>query len=151
IALCRPRPLAIVGAILFAVIAFALSGAPRPALAAEIFVDTATDENTSNSSCSLREAIVAANTDAAYNGCSAGSGADTIKFSIGTGFQTIALSNALGALPAITTPVTIDGWWQGGSGYTGSPLIELNGTSLTATSIGGLTVDGTSANGVTIQ
>jgi hypothetical protein len=31
-------------------------------------------------------------------------------------------------LPAITNPVTIDGWSQGGSGYTGSPLIELDGS-----------------------
>jgi len=51
-----------------------------PAYAAGIVVNTATDEDTANANCSLREAIIAANTDAAYNGCSAGSGADTITF-----------------------------------------------------------------------
>src|SRR5262249_39813697 len=31
------------------------------------------------------------------------------------------------SLPVITAPVTIDGWSQGGAGYTGSPLLELDG------------------------
>ncbi|MBK7917870.1 MAG: hypothetical protein IPJ94_16750 [Chloroflexi bacterium] len=41
------------------------------------------------------------------------------------------------ALPTITDPVTIDGWSQGGAGYTGPPLIELNG-ALAGSSVKGL-------------
>jgi hypothetical protein len=33
------------------------------------------------------------------------------------------------ALPAITDPIIIDGWSQGGAGYTGPPLIDLDGAS----------------------
>jgi CSLREA domain-containing protein len=53
-----------------------------PAYAASILVNTAIDEDTNNASCSLREAIIAANTDAAYNGCSSGAGTDTITFAV---------------------------------------------------------------------
>jgi hypothetical protein len=76
---------------------------------------------------SLRQAILDAN---------ANPGADTITFAIGaTGSQqTIQPASAL---PIITDPVTIDGWSQGGAGYTGPPLIELNG-ALAGSSIKGL-------------
>src|ERR1041385_9203508 len=55
-----------------------LAAPPQATQAATITVNTATDENTSNATCSLREGIIAATTDAAYNGCAAGSGVDTI-------------------------------------------------------------------------
>ena len=91
-----------------------LAAPSQAALAATIVVNTATDENTSNVDCSLREAITAANTDAANNGCTTGSGADVIEFQItGSGVRTITPLLALGGLPAITTPVTIDGCSQG--------------------------------------
>ena len=48
--------------------------------------------------------------------------AATIAFAIGGGQQTI---NLLSPLPAITAPVTIDGTTQ--PGYSGAPLIELDG------------------------
>jgi hypothetical protein len=51
--------------------------------------------------CTLSDAITAANTDTASGGCSAGSGADTIIL------QTDVVLTA--ALPAITSPVTIEG------------------------------------------
>jgi len=59
-------------------------------------------------SCSLRAAIEEANSSA---------GADTINFAIpGTGVKTIAVgATGLGRLPAITSPVTIDGYTQPGS------------------------------------
>src|SRR5215204_7578533 len=59
-------------------------------------------------SCSLRAAIEEANSSP---------GADTINFAIpGTGVKTIYVnSTGLGALPAITSPVTIDGYTQTGS------------------------------------
>jgi CSLREA domain-containing protein/uncharacterized repeat protein (TIGR01451 family) len=45
-----------------------------------ITVTTIADTIASDDQCSLREAIVAANTDSVFNGCPAGSGADTITF-----------------------------------------------------------------------
>jgi hypothetical protein len=62
---------------------------------------------------SLRQAIMDSNS----NG-----GPNLIRFSIDSGLQTI---NLLSQLPTITTPVTIDGTSQPGSGNT--PRIELNG------------------------
>ena len=51
------------------------------ALAADITVNTLDDENNSDGDCSLREAIAAANSNAAVDGCTAGeSGEDTITF-----------------------------------------------------------------------
>jgi hypothetical protein len=80
---------------------------------------------------SLRQAILDAN---------ASPGADTITFAIGSpgSQQTIQPTSAL---PAITEAVVIDGWSQGGSGYTGPPLIELNG-ALAGSHISGLTITG---------
>jgi CSLREA domain-containing protein len=72
--------------------------------ASGIVVNTATDEDVDNSDCSLREAIIAANTDAAYRGCSAGSGADTITFA---GNYTITLAGS--QLPYIYSPVIVKG------------------------------------------
>ena len=47
--------------------------------AGSIAVNTTVDENTSNGSCSLREAIIAANNNAAYNGCIySGTGPDDV-------------------------------------------------------------------------
>jgi hypothetical protein len=63
---------------------------------------------------SLRKAITDAN---------ANPGADIITFSIGSGAQAIA---PLTPFPIITDPVTIDGTTQ--PGYSGSPIIELNGS-----------------------
>jgi len=64
----------------------ALLAAFLPALgaraAAPIVVTTTVDEYapaTGDTGCALREAVQAANTDTAFGGCSAGSGADTIK------------------------------------------------------------------------
>ena len=65
--------------------------------------------------CSLREALDDADSTP---------GLDTISFSIpGSGVHTIAPTSAL---PAIDQPVVIDATTQ--PGYSGTPLIELNGT-----------------------
>jgi len=79
-------------------------------------VDTAADEDLQNTSCSLREAIVAANTNASYNGCAAsGAGVDDmIVFNLDT--PTINIGGT--PLPAITERVTIDG---------GAGRVELHG------------------------
>jgi CSLREA domain-containing protein len=58
--------------------------ASSPALGAVITPNTFSDENGSGPGCSLREAILAANTDAVFGGCPAGGGADTIPLGAGT-------------------------------------------------------------------
>jgi len=52
--------------------------------AATITVNTTADELNADGDCSLREAIQAANTDAAVDACTAGNGADTIDMPPGT-------------------------------------------------------------------
>ena len=54
------------------------------ATSATITVNTTVDELNSDGDCSLREAVRAANTDTAVDGCPAGSGADTILLPAGT-------------------------------------------------------------------
>jgi CSLREA domain-containing protein len=71
--------------------------------ATEIHVKTLVDGAASSGSCSLREAIQAANTDTAIGACQKGSGADTIVFDVG---GTISLSDTL---PAISSEITING------------------------------------------
>jgi hypothetical protein len=75
------------------------------------------DDGTCNAThCSLHEAIDAAN---------AAGGPDTIAFNIGGGgAQTISVSPD--PLPAITSPLTIDGTTQ--PAYAGSPLIRITDT-----------------------
>jgi len=76
---------------------------------ASLIVNTATDENASNSNCSLREAIIAANTNANYNGCTGTGtyGADTITFVASLNGTPITLIGS--QLPAVTTVITITG------------------------------------------
>ena len=77
-----------------------------------ITVDTTDDELNSDGDCSLREAIQAANSNAAVDACTAGSGVDTITVPAGTYILTIAGAgedlNATGDLD-ITDSVTING------------------------------------------
>ena len=89
---------------------------------------TFTVTNTANSGAgSLRQAILDAN---------ANPGADTITFAIGAAGSQQSIQPA-SALPTITDAVTIDGWSQGGAGYSGPPLVELNGP-LAGSSVSGL-------------
>ncbi len=73
-------------------LALGLALAPLPfapvALGASILVTTTADEyNTNPGACALREAIQAANTNAGFGGCAAGSsGNDTISFNLGGSF-----------------------------------------------------------------
>jgi parallel beta-helix repeat protein len=78
---------------------------------------------------SLREAIMTANTQ---------TGPTTIDFAIGSGEQTIAL---LSVLPAITSPVVLDGTTQ--PGFSGTPLIVITGNPPLGS--------GTLANGLDVQ
>ncbi len=113
--------------------------------AATAAANTYTVTNTNDSGAgSLRQAILDANANA---------GPDTIAFNItGSGVQTIAPASAL---PAITGPVTVDGYTQPGSSANTNPTgqglntvlrIEIDGTSVG--SAGGLTVK---ADDVTIR
>jgi CSLREA domain-containing protein len=68
-----------------AALALVLAGLlTAPVRAAGITVNTTTDEYDTGAACSLREAVVAANTDAAFGGCTAGSGPDVITIPAGT-------------------------------------------------------------------
>ena len=114
-------------------------------LLATIVVTGTGDDIADDGIVTLREAITAANTNAASGDATAGDpGMDTIAFDIpGVGVQTI---HPLSALPTITDPVTIDGYTQPGARAntlaTGSDavlLIEINGVD----GLGiGLTLDG---------
>lgn len=127
--------------------------------ASTITVNSTADTTANDGECTLREAIIASNTDtvsgAAAGECVAGSGNDTIEFDItgtadftnaGQDGYTIAPTSAL---PDITETVTIDGYSQPDSQantavapapLNGILLIELDGSGA------GLTADGLSLN-----
>jgi len=101
--------------------------------ATTITVNTLVDENGTGSACSLREAIITANTNLDTGGCvRSGTGEDIIEFDLGSGTPSIAIT---AALPIITAPVTING----NSG--GATRVELNGAGAGAGS-SGLTISG---------
>jgi uncharacterized repeat protein (TIGR01451 family) len=84
----------------------------------------------------LRQAILDANTL---------SGTNSITFKIaGAGVQTITPASAF---PTITKPVLLDGWSQ--PGYSGSPVIELNGINA-GTNVSGLVL-GAGSGGSTVR
>jgi CSLREA domain-containing protein len=109
----------------------------RPARAAMIEVNSPVDEDANNDGCSLREAIIAANTNKSHNGCAAGTGSgDMIVFNLGTGTPIINIGST--PLPTITEPVTIDG----GAGRVTQGRVELHGPGGPAVSMHhGLTVE----------
>lgn len=85
---------------------------------------------TAGGACTLRAAIQEANALA---------GPDVIGFAIGAGVQTINVGN----MPAVTSPVTIDGTTQ--AGYAGTPLIVVSGGGSSSTidiTGGGTTIRG---------
>jgi CSLREA domain-containing protein len=92
--------------------------APLPvARAATITVNTTDDELNYDGDCSLREAILAANTDTAVDGCTAGSGADTITLPAGIYTLTIPgageENNVTGDLDITWHYLTINGDGRG--------------------------------------
>ncbi|MBN1427182.1 MAG: CSLREA domain-containing protein, partial [Anaerolineae bacterium] len=93
-----------------------------------ITITTTTDELNANGACSLREAITNANNDdqSGSTDCAAGSGADTITFSVN---GTITLSSTL---PSITSEVIIDSTGQtvavSGSSAVGIARVDVNGS-----------------------
>jgi CSLREA domain-containing protein len=121
----RSRPLLIVTILTLALTAlslgtnraFMMSPGPDPVAPwlAGITVNTTVDEDNTGANCSLREAIVAANTDAAFGGCTAGSGSDTITLSA-TGTVTLG-----SALPNLSTSMQISG--------PGESLLKVSGNN----------------------
>ena len=89
-----------------------------------IVVDSLLDTVADDSFCTLREAITAANSDTAANGCAAGSGADTITFAVS---GVIELSTRL---PIITSDIEIDGTGADitldGRGGSGTAILRIN-------------------------
>lgn len=100
--------------------------------ATTITVNTANNETGTGASCSLYEAMTAANTNAAFGGCPAGQSlpaVDRVVFNIaGGGVRTIVVSPAL---PTIIETVNLDASTQSGANCTtGSGLlIDLAGAS----------------------
>jgi CSLREA domain-containing protein len=108
---------------------WAVRGAASATLFATITVNTTADDNVVNGNCTLREAIIAANTNAAVDACTAGAaGLDTIQFNIGAGTPSIAIMGL--ALPTIIQPVIING------NTGGATRVELNGAAAGAAAHG---------------
>jgi hypothetical protein len=106
---------------------------------AVITVTSTSDTVAMDGVVTLREAIIAANTNRPYMDAPAGDAhtPDIIRFNIpGSGVKTIAVKSAL---PELTGPVIIDGTTQ--SGYGGTPIIEINGIGAYQT-VNGLVVKG---------
>lgn len=119
-------------------VALALSLSMGLAQAATINVNSTSD--TANDVCRLRDAIIAAETDVAVQGCSAGSGADTVSLREIAG-NTITLEQ--GELETLSSTVTIEGANVTVDANGGSRVIKSSGTvtisnlSLTGGSVAG--------------
>ncbi|HMX28129.1 MAG TPA: SBBP repeat-containing protein, partial [Blastocatellia bacterium] len=101
-------------------------------ISGNIVVNSSADTVAADGFCTLREAIQAANTNAAVNECRAGqAGLDTIEFSLPGNSATISPTSAL---PTITEPIYING------NTGGATRVELNGTA--AGSAHGLNIQG---------
>jgi CSLREA domain-containing protein len=74
-----------------------------PVHAASIVVNSAADTIANDGACTLREALIAAQQNAATGGCAAGSGADTITFA---GNYTITITSQL---PTVVSSVSLQG------------------------------------------
>jgi len=154
---------------------------PKVHAASTIIVNSKADNTADDGVCTLREAIIAANTDTAsgisLGECVGGSGADTINFTL-TGpadfinsysGYTIAISSAL---PSIASSVTIDGYSQtyatpntavSPAPFNGKLLVQVNGASsppladcfktenATGVLIRGLVISNCGGNGILIR
>src|SRR5689334_25318327 len=136
--------------------AAALILAGRGASAATITVNGIADTVADDGVCTLREAIVAANTNAASGAmpgeCAAGEASptvDTIAFGIaGSGVHTIS---PLTQLPQITESVIVDGYTQGGSSANTNPPTQGLNTVLTLELSGALAPPSSNFDGLVIN
>ena len=123
--------------LLFALSALVVGLPPATASASTIVVDDLGDAS-SGTSCTLREAIVAANTDAPVAGCSAGDGpptSDTITFGV-TG--TIIL--VTDSLPTLTEDVSISGPGATALTIAGQDVLAMSVASDVIAAISGVTI-----------
>lgn len=106
-----------------------------PAQAATITVNTLDGEYNEDGDCSLYEAMAAADNDSARDACPAGSGADTIDFSV-TG-----LISTFDPLPFISQDLTILGPGADKLAITGNDIIDIFQVGATAhANLSGLTI-----------
>ena len=119
-----------------------------PAARADVTVDTSADVDVDDGECALREAIVAANTNASYHGCIRTAAAvDAITFDLGPGTPTIAVTGS--DLPTLSGPVVVDGATGGatrveiaGGGTRSTGLSFLLGADATGSEIRNLVING---------
>jgi CSLREA domain-containing protein len=106
-------------------IALLLGLASLGARGATITVDSTADSLAVDGNCTLREAIIAANTDAAVDACPAGSGADVVVLPAGTYTLTLvgALENA-----AATGDLDVTGDLELTGAGAATTIIDGNGT-----------------------
>ena len=131
----------------------AVAAAPSGALGATIGVTTTADEFGPGSSCSLREAVSAANDDAAFGGCPAGGPEDTIKLPPGT-YRLTRTGAELGPVVGfndldLLAPVTVANTGPGQAIIDGSGTDRVLTASSAAPGIGlvGLTIRNGAAGG----
>jgi hypothetical protein len=79
-----------------------------PPIVGAIIVDSFAQSPGVAGDCTLGEAIQAANTDLAVDGCPAGSGSDTIALASGL-YSLTAIDNGVNGLPRVTSDITIAG------------------------------------------
>jgi hypothetical protein len=111
---------------------------------AVVTVTSAADTNARDAVVTLREAIMLANgqlalgalspqEQASVSGAPSASSFDEIRFAIGSGPQTIAVTSPL---PAVVDRLLVDGATQ--PGYAGTPLVEIDGRGVAAAGTDGL-------------
>ena len=147
------RPVRIAGTLWFALaLVLGFIGAVPVAQGATITPTVFTDDNADNGNCTLREAVLAANNDAAEDACPAGAGADTVVLQPGTytltvpGFEDLGVTGDLDVLGDLTitgprAPVTvIDGEYSSGV----DRIFEIYGVGTDLTISGATIQDGAS-------
>ena len=122
----RHTPSAVVGVVITALLTFA----PAPVQSAILIVSSTADSTGLGNGVSLREALLSTESDGDLNADVAAARTgdygedDEIRFAVGSGAKTLALSSAL---PAIRHTVLIDGTTQ--PGYVDVALITLDGSA----------------------
>jgi CSLREA domain-containing protein len=133
--------------LIVAAIAAAALLAPAAASATTITVNSTVDPTAPAPACTLHDAITAANTNSAVNGCAAGSGitTDTIDFSLPNP-STILLA---GALPILSSNMNINGPGTSQLTVSGADAVRpFQNNSISTDSISGMTIShGSSAGG----
>jgi parallel beta-helix repeat protein len=126
----------------------------RRLLTAYVVTTTFDKQNdTTPGELTLRDALIAINTQAKSGNAPAGTATNSINFNIGNGAEKISVTE--GALPAINKNVVIDGTPPGGFFAKPNQTIELNGSLAPALkpglSFSGAGADGSAVFGLTID